>query len=185
LGAIEDNQEVRFSQSDVQVGFPEEVNEPVTATEPTMLVEGLTGSDTQKSDGACAFAFANAVLGIAAEREVANEPINPDPIAETMSSVANEGNKTGAEDRAPPGTSAGRIVSGSKEEAVAMKLKYDNRQRMIREIAVSQLLQEELTKSNLSFGSVISFMNKVCGTDSAAQKLEEAALSAIQKGAAI
>jgi len=98
LGAIGDNQEVQFSQSDVQFGFSEEVNEPVTATEPTVLVEGRTGSDTQRSDGAFAFAFACAALGIAADEEVTDEPINPDPIAKIVSSVANEGDKTGAGD---------------------------------------------------------------------------------------
>jgi len=52
---------------------------------------------------------------------------------------------------------------------------------MIKEITASQLLQEELAKSDLNLVGVHAFMNKVCGLDSGTQKLKEAALCAIQK----
>jgi len=57
------------------------------------------------------------------------------------------------------------IIPGSAEEKAAMKTKYDRKQEMLREIAASQLLQEEIAKSDPNLLSVSSFMSKVCGMD--------------------
>jgi len=180
LGAIDDIQEVRFSQSDVQVGFPEDVSEVVTTTEPPVILEGPTVSDVQRSDGA--FAFANAMLGITAEEEVAGKPIIPEQLAEIVSSVVDKRDLKGGGGETAPVKGAKRMVPGSKEEAVALKLRYDNRQRMIQETAATQLLQEVLAKSDPNLVSVFTFMNKVCDTNSATLKFKKAAVSAIPKG---
>jgi len=180
LGATDCNPEARFSQSDVQVGFPEDTSEAMTAIASTALLNGPPVSDTPRSVGA--FAFANAIFGVVAQEEVATEPMDPAIIPETASSAVDLEDPILGGGETPPGIVTERMVPGSEKEAVALKLKYDNRQRMIREIAASQLLQEELAKSDPNLVSVFAFMNKVCGTDTPTRKLKEAALSTIQKG---
>jgi len=102
-----------------------------------------------------------------------------------MSSGVNMDEVDGGQVNTPQIPLGGQVVPGSEAEIVAMKNKYDNRQRAIKEITVSQLLQKELAKSDPNLVSVFAFMNKVCGTGSEARKLKEAALSAIQKGTVI
>jgi len=59
-----------------------------------------------------------------------------------------------------------RIVAPrSAEERAMWKNKRDNKLRLIKEIAASQLLQEELGKTDPNLVSVASFLSKVCGTD--------------------
>jgi len=115
------------------------------------------------------------MLAVAEFEEVRGEPPNTELGATEMGS---EVDTDGGRVEMPQN----RVVPGSAAEMLAMKNKYDNRQRAIKEIAVSQLLQEELAKSDPNLVSVFASMNKVCGTSSEAQKLKEAALSAKQKG---
>jgi len=53
---------------------------------------------------------------------------------------------------------------------------------MLREVAASQLLQEELVKADPNLLIVSSFMSKGCGMDRGARLLKETAASVIQKG---
>jgi len=76
------------------------------------------------------------------------------------------------------------VVPDSEEDKVARKARYDATRAMIREIAASQLLREELAKSNPNLVSVSSFMNKVCGVGQSAQMLKETAEMFIKKAIA-
>jgi len=76
----------------------------------------------------------------------------------------------------------GRPILGSAEEKIILAAKYDNKQRMIRELAANQLLQKELAKSDPSLVCVSAFKSRVCGTDKGATKLRETADSVIQEG---
>jgi len=72
-----------------------------------------------------------------------------------------------------PTLTTSTVLPGSVEKKIAMNAKYERRQRMIREIAASQLLQEELAKTDPNLASVTSFMNSVCGNAPGAQKLSD------------
>jgi len=54
-----------------------------------------------------------------------------------------------------------------------MKVKYEGNQRRIREIAATQLLQEELAKVDPCLVSISAFLGTVCGTDKGTVKLSE------------
>jgi len=80
-------------------------------------------------------------------------------------------------------TDSPRIVApGSAEERAIWKNKRDNKLRLIKEIAASQLLQEELAKTDPNLVSVASFLSKVCGTDKDTRHLRETAGSLIREG---
>jgi len=74
------------------------------------------------------------------------------------------------------------IVPGSVEDDIARKIRYDHRQKLIREIAASQLLQEELAKNSPNLVMAASFLSQVCGTDPGFRKLKETAGARIKKG---
>jgi len=74
------------------------------------------------------------------------------------------------------------IIPGSAEEKKAMNVKYDLKQKMLREIAASQLLREELAKANPNLLNVSSFMSQVCGMDRGTRLLKETAGFVIQRG---
>jgi len=163
LGTFRETHEEHLYQSDVQVRLPEEIAgmDAVIAMMPA--VDVLSCPTIQRSDGA--FAFATALIKVAANEEVVAGLTEPQADASIVPSGIPQS-----------------VATGHEGGALAMKSKIENKQRMIREIAVKQLLSEELAKSDPNLVNVFAFMNKVCGTDPGAQKLKEAALSAIQRG---
>jgi len=68
------------------------------------------------------------------------------------------------------------------EEKAAMKVKYDHRQRLIREIAANQLLQEKLAKRDPNLVTAAFFLSKVCGTDRGLQRIKEITKNVAKKG---
>jgi len=80
-------------------------------------------------------------------------------------------------------TNSPRVIApGSAEEKAMWKNKRENKLRLIKEIAASQLLQEELAKTDPNLVSVASFLSKVCGTDEGARHLKETAGLLIREG---
>jgi len=178
LGMLDDVSEVRLIQLEVHVGYPEEPTSTETDVNSLPSVEWpIVSSIPENSE---TLAVDNAMLDVAAIEEVGGGPPNPELGVTEMVSEVNTDGVDGGRVEMPQN----RVVSGSAAEMLAIKNKYDNRQRAIKEIAATQLLQEELAKSEPNLVSVFAFMNKVCGTGSEARKLKDAALSAIQKGAA-
>jgi len=129
LGMLDDMSVARLSQSDVQVGFPEEVTGVLAVTGPAPSMEVPTISTTQK--GGEVYAPAAVILDVAANEEVVDEPPAPGYVATPVSinTSLREENERRPESRQGPLT--GRVLPGSGEEALAMKNKYDNGLRMI------------------------------------------------------
>jgi len=137
---------------------------------------------TNRSDEASA--FASGMSDVAANEEVTDEPVVPGVIVRPVS-LPVDPEETGRQEGLsgkPEKLVSARAAPASAEEAVVMKAKYDNQQRMIREIAANQLLQEELAKSDPNLVFVVAFMSKVCGTDRRSLKLKETAESEVQGG---
>jgi len=182
LGMTDDMSVARLSQSDVQVGFPDELSGVLVAAEPAppmvpSIIVDVLRTDEVSTPAAIAF-------DVAANEEMLDLSALPGDV--TTPVQGNTGLREGGEKRPDrqQGSLTGKNLTGTEEEALALRAQYDNRQRMIREIAASQLLQEELAKIDPYLVSVHAFMNNVCGVDSGTRKLKEAALSAIQKGGA-
>jgi len=57
-----------------------------------------------------------------------------------------------------------------------MRAKYEHHQRVVREIASAQLLQEEIAKTDPNLLSVASFLSSVCGNNPDRQKVHHARL---------
>jgi len=163
LETLGEAREDQLDQSDVQVGLPEETAGMDALILKTPVVDGLSCPTIGRGDGA--FAFATSLIEVSANEEVVAGLMEPRTVTSTIPSEI-------------PRT----VATGHDGGALAMTDKITNKQRMIREIAASQLLSEELAKSDPNLVSVFAFMNKVCGTEPGAQKLREAALSAIKKG---
>jgi len=182
LGVLDEMSVARLSESDVQVGFPDELSGVLADAGPAALAGSAAIVDVLRTDGATAL---DAIAFDAAANDgVVDQPPLPGDV--TTPVQGNAGLEEVCEQRTdrPQGPLIGKDLAGKEEEALTLKAKYDNRQRMIREIAASQLLQEELAKIDPNLVSVHAFMNNVCGLDNAARKLREEAMSAIQKGGA-
>jgi len=148
LGMLDDISEVRLSQSDVHVGYPEELSEAETDVNSRPIADVPIVSSIQTSSET--FAVGDAMLDVAAIEEVGDElPILGEG-ATGMSSGVNTDEVDGGHVNTPQIPLGGQVVPGSEAEIVGMKNKYDNRQRVIKEIAASQLLQEELAKCDPS-----------------------------------
>jgi len=174
--------EVRLSQSDLHIRFPGDIC--------GMTAISVAGDGTKerfvtliaKNDGVAV--FGTAMSGVAAHEEVGDAPTAPGEVATPVSgSVDAEGKISITPDASRTPTTT-PVVPGSEEEKVARKVKYDNQQKMLREIAANQLLQEELAKADPNLVSVSSFLNRVCGTGKGAQLLKETAELFIQRGVA-
>jgi len=171
LGMFDELSGGRLSQSDVHVGYPEERIETETDVNSRPIAEvAMVSSVLKRSE---TFAVDSAMLDVAAVEEVGDEPPILGEGPKGMSCGINTDEVEGGKVNTPRIPLGGRLVPRSEEEKVAMRNKYDDRQRAIKEIAVSELLQEELAKSNPNLVSVFAFMNKVCGTGSEARKLKE------------
>jgi len=170
----------RLSKSDVQVGFPDELSGILAANGPAPLVEPSIIVDVLRTDEVSALAAI--VVDVAANEEVFDRLSMPADVTSPVQGNTGLGEECEERPDRPQGSLTGKNLTGTEEETLALRAKYDNRQRMIREIAASQLLQEELAKIDPNLVSVHAFMNNVCGIDSATRKLRKAAMSVIQKG---
>jgi len=176
----EGSSEVRLFRSDVHIELPDDSG--VIAAIAEMRPEVRSTVATDKSDEASA--FASGMSDVAANEEVHDEPAAPGMIVTPVSYLVDPekiGKKKGLS-RGLGKLASERPIPGSAEETIIMKSKYDNKQRMIWEIAANQLLQDELAKSDPNFVCVSAFLNMVCGTDKGALKLKETAESVIQGG---
>jgi len=123
--------------------------------------------------------LATVVTEVAANEEVNDEPVAPGLVSTPISAAIHEESVLIQKEHG----SVGKIVSTAPTSVVFQpSQRVENTQRMIREIAAAQLLQEELAKYNPNLASVASFLSKVCGTSVETQKLKDAARTAIQKG---
>jgi len=199
--------EVRLSQSDVHIRFPADVGGTATSTgdvnqnteaaatnippslrtrAETAIADPGNGAEARfvapitESDGVAV--CGNAMSGVAAHEDECDAPIAPGEVATPVSESADAAGKISVVPKSHRTPTTTAFIPGSAEEKAARKVKYDSKQRMLREIAANQLLQEELAKSDLNLVSVASFMNRVCDTDRGAQLLKEAADLLIQKG---
>jgi len=202
--------EVRLSQSDVHIGFPGDVGETTTDTGVVSLITETAIGDSSpvheyprinpeiatadprrdaevrsvalaaRKDGATV--FGSGMSDVAANEEVSDAPSAPGKIMTPVSELADTTGKTSEtpESYQTPLTTA--VIPGSAEEKAIWKVKFDNKQKMIRVIAASQLLQEELAKTDPNLVRVASFLNKVYGTDRGAQLLKEMADLLVRKG---
>jgi len=203
--------EVQLCQSDVHIGFPRDISGTTANTglvdqsteetvgnlstsirvcpeastaNPGNGAEARSVAPIAESDGVAV--LGNAMSGVAAHEEVSDAPIAPGEVATPVSESAHAAEIVAPsvlpEAHRTPTTTV--IIPGSAEEKAARKIKYDCKQKMLREIAANQLLQEELAKTDPNLVSISSFMNRVCGTDRGARLLKETAESVIQKGIA-
>jgi len=189
-GHADTGSELRLTQSDVHIGFPGDVcetienanyTEPVAAG-PKKTLEARSVATIPKGDGVKLFGIAMAV--VAAPGKTTDAPTVHGEIAtparEFFDATVVKQPSVLPEAILTPTPNV--IVPGSAEEKKAMKAKYDLKQKMLREIAASQLLQEELAKANPNLLNVSSFMNQVCGMDRGSRLLKETAESVIQRG---
>jgi len=181
--------ELRLNQPDVHIGFPGDVcgtiekpeySESVVASpekvpEPCSVATILEGDVVELFDIAMTGAAASG--GTPDAPTVIIEIAVPVPEL-TDAAVINQPFVLSGEILMP---APNVMAPGSAEEKKAMKDKYDLKQKMLREIAASQLLQEELARTNPNLLSVTSFMNSVCGMDRGTRLLKEMAESVIQK----
>jgi len=120
-----------------------------------------------------------AMTEVAANEEVSDEPVVPGLISTPMSASINEARILAKKDQEPGGNKVSTEQTGVASQ---QRQKAENKQRMIREIAANQLLQEELAKHDPNLACVASFLSKVCWTSRETKKLQDAARIAIQKG---
>jgi len=119
-----------------------------------------------------------AMTEVAANEEVSDEPAAPGAITTTVPTIISKEKILAEQGQQHKGN---EVSAEQKGEAALQRQKIANNQRRIREIAVSQLLQEELAKLEPNLASVASFLGKVCGTGIETKKLQNAARLAIQK----
>jgi len=110
---------------------------------------------------------------------VNDEPVPPGLISTPRSASINEEGILAKKDQELEGN---KVSTESTSVAVQQCQRVENKQRIIRQIAFAQLLQEELAKGDHNLASVASFLSKVCGTIGKTKKLQVAARVAIQKG---
>jgi len=203
VDSIDTGSEARFSLSDVHVGYlieaPEtsmnlgEVNsilsamieiEPITTATIIAIDERALFVAPIPSRDAVA-AFSTAMLEVAAHEEVTEEPVAPGEIQTPVRESA---------DVAPEEITNARR-SGQTPEPVAIvpvprrvdavgKTRYDQKQKMIREIAASQLLREELAKRNPNLVSAASFLREISSTEAGYNELKEMTEARIRGGLA-
>jgi len=118
------------------------------------------------------------MMEVAANQEVSDEPVAPGLRSTPVPIIITEERILAEKDQQPRGN---KVSTEQRGEAFHQKQKIVNKQRMIREIAATQLLQEELAKHDPNLACVASFMSKVCGTGIETEKLQSAARLAIQK----
>jgi len=184
--------EVRLSQSDVHIGFPGDVGEAATdmgtvgqTTEVAVsdIVPGLDPTQISRGvgDPDGANVLDTGMSGVDADEKVSDTPTASGEITTPVSEQAGISGSTHVPLESLQTPVATIVVPGSAEEKAMWRVKRDNKEKMIREFAASQLLQEELAKTAPNLVSVASFLNKVCGTGSGAQQLRETAGLLIQK----
>jgi len=172
--------EIRLSQSDIHIEFPGEICGMAAISVAKDGAEERFVAPIAKNDGVAT--LANAMSGVGAHEEVGDAPTDPGEVVTPMSGSVNaKGEASIMPDTTRTPTTTPN-VPGSAEEKVARKVKYDAKQKMLREIAANQLFQEELAKANLNLVSVSSYMNKVCGIGQGAILLKETAELFIQRG---
>jgi len=113
-----------------------------------------------------------AMTEVAANEEVSDEPVTPGLISTPVPTSISEERILAEKDQQPRGNEVSTEQTG---KAFQQKQKIANKQRMIREIAANQLLQEELAKHDPNLACVASFLSKVCGTGIETKKLQKAA----------
>jgi len=197
--------DVRFSQSDVIIGYPADVEEtgadvgaanlmpspagcPETRTTGAVLTTAVFGvgagarSDTPTTNLGGVASFSCAIPEVPAHEGFDEAPAAPSEVPTPMigmTIVREIASDVQGPVQTPKST---EIVPGSVEDDIARKIRYDHRQKLIREIAASQLLQEELAKNNPNLVMAASFLSQVSGTDAGYRKLKETAGARIKKG---
>jgi len=166
--------EVGLSQSDVHIGFPGDSGEPIPNAQPASPSrEPALGGDDLQSAG---------TTDVAANEEVRDAPSIPKETTMPVPVLGEPGGGSGREAEVDRTDSPRIVAPGSAEEKAMWKTKRENKLRMIKEIAASQLLQEELAKTDPNLVSVASFLSKVCGTNKDTRHLKETAGSLIREG---
>jgi len=160
--------ELRLNQSDIHLELPEDVAgmmenveigsgdryEAVTTVPEEEATEVCSVASIAEGVGSATTAIA--MSGVVACGETRDAPTVPGEIATPghESSGAAAVVESAVQPEAIPQTTTITWVPGSAEEKAAMKGKYDHKQLMLREIAASQLLQEEIAKSDPNLLSV-------------------------------
>jgi len=160
----EGNCDARLSQSDVYIKLPGDPTGEMKAAVALVLAEVV--SATGPNRGGEAVLFASAVADDAANEETSAEPVAPGVVADSALSALQV-----------TGSAEIRPTPGSVEEKAYMKAKYEGNQRRIREIAATQLLQEELAKVDPCLVSISAFLGTVRGVDKGTVELRESVRS--------
>jgi len=176
--------EIRLSQSDVHIGFPEDICAVAAILVAKDSTEERSVALIARNDGIAM--SATAMSGVAAHEEVGDAPTDPGEVATPMSESVNTEGETSIMPDVTRTPTIAPVMPGSEEEKAARKVRYDAKRVMIREIAASQLHQEELAKSDPNLVSVSSFIlhEQSLRRRSGGRLLKETAELFIQKGIA-
>jgi len=174
--------EIRLSQSDVHVEFPGEICEIAAILVAKDDIEAPSVALIAEDDDVAT--LANAMSSVAAHEEIDDAPTDPGEVVTPRSESATAGGEASLIPDLTRTPTTTLVVPGSEEDKIARKARFDATQERIREIAASQILQEELSKSNPNLASVSSFLNRVCGVGQSAKLLKETAETFIQRGIA-
>jgi len=163
--------EIRLSQSDVQVEFPGEICEIAAIL---VAKDGIgTRSVALIAEDDDVAMMANAMSSVASYEEVDDASTGPGEVATLLSESETAGGKAFLVPDPTRTQTTTLVVQWSEEDKMARKARFDATQKRIREIAASQLLQEELAKSDPNLASVSSFLNRVCGVGRSAKLLKD------------
>jgi len=202
--AADPGSDVRFSQSDVIIGYPADVEEigadfgaaklmpnpagcPETLMTGAVLTIAVVGvgaevrTDTTTINLGGVASFSCAIPEVPVREEVDEAPAAPNEVPTPVigTTIVRE---TASDVQGPVQTpKSTEIVPGFVEDDIARKIRYDHKQKLIREIAASQLLREELAKNNPNLVMAASFLSQVSGTDAGYRKLKETAGAKIWK----
>jgi len=126
--------------------------------------------------------FCDAVSSVEPTEGKVDTPLNPFEYSTPVNKPVTVIGVPSDTPRSQPTPTVVAALPGSEGEKNDMRAKYEHRQRIIREIAAAQLLQEEIKKNDQNLASVASFLKDVCGANPDRQKVRDAARLLIRGG---